>query len=103
MVSFAADLHNRALRAGHRSAQEQQVLVPANVDHLEAALGNARVAHLAWAANALEYARGIGGRADRAGRANVVGAVGYRPAVKVVALDRALEALALGYTRDLDR
>src|SRR2546421_7778031 len=90
-------------RAGNRAAEQQEVLVGTDVDDLEAALGHARVAHLAGAAYALEDARGRGGRADRAGRADVVGAVGHWPAREVVALDRPLEALALRYSGDLHR
>ena len=73
-----------------------------HVDDLEPALGDALVAHLARAANALEHARRRGRRADRARRAHVVRAVGDRAAAEVVALDRALEALALRGAGDLD-
>ena len=74
----------------------------AHLDDLEAALGDALVAHLAWSANALEDARGRRRGADRARRADVVGAVAGRAAAEAVALDRALEALALRDPGDLD-
>src|SRR5262249_22727095 len=60
------------------------------------------VAHLAGAADAFEDARGRRRGADRARGADVVRAVRGGPAAEVVALDRALEALALGDARDLD-
>src|SRR5205823_6622605 len=89
------------LRPGHRAAYEQQVLVRNHVDDLEAALGDALVAHLARTADALEHARGRGRGADRARRTDVVGAVSDWAAAEVVALDGALEALALGGPGDL--
>src|SRR3954454_16071626 len=96
------DLDDGALRAGNGAAQQDQVLVRDDVDDLEAALGDSLVAHLARAADALEHARWRGGGADRARGAHVVRAVGDRAAREVVALDRALEALALGDGGDLD-
>src|SRR3954447_24558101 len=95
-------LDDAALGAGHRAADQEQVLVGEYVDDLEAALRDARVPHLAGAADALEDARGRGGRADRARRAHVVRAVGDRSAAEAVALDGSLEALALRDARDLD-
>ena len=74
----------------------------AHLDDLEAALGDALVAHLAGAADALEDARGRRRGADRARGADVVRAVAGGAAAEAVALDRALEALALGDAGDLD-
>ena len=71
-------------------------------DDLEAALGDPLAAHAARHLHALEDAGGIGAGADRAGGADVVGAVGDRAAAEVVALDRALEALADRDRGDLD-
>src|SRR3954452_3784043 len=96
-----ADLDGRAARPGYRAADEQQVLVGDHVDDLESALGDALIAHLTGAADALEHARGRGRGADRARRAHVVRAVGHGTAREVVALDGALEALALRDAGDL--
>src|SRR4051794_34847931 len=101
MAEVAPDLHRGAARSGYRAADEQQVLVGQDVDDLESALRDALVAHLAGATDALEYARGRGRRADRARRAHVVRPVGHGTAREVVALDGALEALALRDPGDL--
>src|SRR5436309_9151388 len=93
--AIAAHLHHAVARAGHRAAHEHQVLAGVERDDLEALLGDARVAHLAGAANALDDPRRGGRRADRARGAHVVGAVRLGAALEVVALDRPLEALAL--------
>src|SRR3954447_20692512 len=102
-LSLRPDLDDGALGAGNGAAQQDQVLVGDHVDDLEAALGDALVAHLARAADALEHARRRGRCADRARGAHVVRAVADRAAAEAVALDRALEALALGDAGDLDR
>src|SRR3954452_11044844 len=102
-LAIGAHLHDAVARAGDRAAQHQQVVARVDAHDLEAALRDALVAHLAGAANALEDARGIRRGADRARRADVVRAVRDGPAGEVVALDRALEALALRDPGDLDR
>src|SRR5215207_3960928 len=99
--AIGAHLHHAVARPGHRPAHEQQVVVGVDAHDLEALLGDALVAHLAGAADALEHARGIGGGADRSRSAHVVRAVRHGPAVKVVALDRPGEALALRGAGDL--
>src|SRR4051794_22932957 len=96
-------LHDAVLGTGHGTADHEQVLARPDVDDLETLLGHALVAHLAGAADALHHAGGPGGRADRAGGAHVVRAVRLRAGGEVVALDRALEALALRGAGDLDR
>src|SRR5919201_5527669 len=101
MAHVAPDLDGGAPRPGYRAADDQQVLVRDHVDDLEAALRDALVAHLTRPADALEHARRRGGGADRSRRAHVVRAVRHGSAREVVALDRALEALALGHARDL--
>src|SRR4051794_38886754 len=101
MAHVAPDLDGRAARPGYRAADEQQILVGDHVDDLESALGDALAAHLTGAADALEHARGRGRGADRARRAHVVRAVGHGTAREVVALDGALEALALRDAGDL--
>src|SRR5579871_2021808 len=100
--AIAADLHEAAARTRHRAAHEQQVLGGAHGDDLEAALGDALVAHLPGAAQALEDPRRRRRRADRARRTDVVRPVAGGAAVEAMALDRALEALALRDPGDLD-
>src|SRR3954451_15927173 len=102
-LGIGADLHEAVLGAGDRTADEQEVVRRVDAHDLEALLGDALVAHLAGAADALHHAGGPGGRADRSGGAHVVRAVGLRAALEVVALDGALEALALAGAGDLDR
>src|SRR3954468_9368402 len=102
-LGIGADLHDAVLRAGDRAAHEQEVVPRVDAHDLQALLGDAVVAHLAGAADALHHAGGRGGRADRSRGAHVVRAVGLRTPLEVVALDRALEALALGGAGDLDR
>src|SRR5437660_2594257 len=98
---IGAHLHEPSARAGDRAAHHQQVLLLVHRYDLETQLGHAPVAHLAWAADALDDARGRRRGADRAGRADVVRAVCLGTADEVVALDRPLEALSLRYCRDL--
>src|SRR3954469_2592150 len=101
-LAIGPHLHDAVAWPRNRAAHEQQVLARAHVDHGQPALGDALVAHLARAADALEHARGCRRRADRARRAHVVRAVARGPAREVVALDGALEALALADARDAD-
>src|SRR3954469_2805505 len=101
-LAIGAHLHHAVARPGDRAADEQQVVALADVDDGQPALGHALGAHVARAADSFEHARGRRRRADRARRAHVVRAVAGRAAGEVVALDRALEALALGDARDLD-
>src|SRR4051794_10342690 len=96
-----ADLHRGALGPGDRAADEHQVPVGDQLDDGEPALGHAPAAHLAGAADALEHARGRRRGADRARGAHVVRAVGLGAGGEVVALDRALEPLALRGAGDL--
>src|SRR6266545_6104605 len=99
--AIGAHLHDSVARTWYRAAQEQQVVLGVDAHDGEPLLGHALVAHLARAAQALEHARGIRGGADRAGRAHVVRAMRLRAGGEAVALDRSLEALALGDARDL--
>src|SRR3954470_19446318 len=100
-LAIGAHLHDAVARTGDRAAQHQQVVAGVDAHDLEAALRDALVAHLARPADALENARGVGGGADRARRAHVVRAVADGAAGEVVALDGALEALALRDAGDL--
>src|SRR3954452_19273168 len=101
-LAIGAHLHHAVARPGDRAADHQQVVAGVDAHDLEPLLRDALVAHLARAADALEHARGVGGGADRARRAHVVRAVAHGTAGEVVALDRALEALALRHAGDLD-
>src|SRR5580704_9827812 len=101
-LGIGPHLHGPATRAGNGAADEHQVLVGDDLDHGQAALGDAPAAHPARTAHALEHPRRRRRRADRARRTDVVRAVRFRSAREVVALDRSLEALALGLARDLD-
>src|SRR3954447_14104423 len=101
-LGIGAHLHGGALGAGNGTADEHQVLAGDELDDRQPALGDPLVAHLARELHALEDARGRRRGADRARRAHVVRAVRLGPGVEAVALDRALEALALGGPGHLD-
>src|SRR5438067_2053959 len=100
-LAIGPDLHRPAAGPGHGAPDQQQVLLGQHVDHGQATLGDPAPAHPAGTAQPLEYTGGRGGGADRARRPDVVRAVGGGAPLEVVALDRALEALALGAPRDL--
>src|SRR4051794_28849098 len=100
--AIGAHLHGAALGPRHGAADEHQVAVGDHLDDRQPALGHAPAAHAAGPADALEHARGRRGGADRARGAHVVRAVALGAGGEVVALDRALEALALGLAGDLD-
>src|SRR5947209_1176085 len=93
---IAAHLHGAAARTRDRAPEQHQVPARDHLDHSEAALGHAPAAHPAGAAHPAEDPGGRGRGADRAGGADVVRAVRLGAALEVVALDRPLEALALG-------
>src|SRR3954451_3528915 len=57
-LAIGPHLHDAVARAGHRAADEQEVLAEAHVDDRQAALGDALGAHLPRAADPLEPARG---------------------------------------------
>src|SRR5947209_3427426 len=101
-LGIGTHLHRAALGPGHGAAQQQQVLPGDDLDHGQPALGDPPAAHATRAADAAKDARGRSRGADRAWRAHVMRAVRLGTAGKVVALDRALKALALGLARDLD-
>src|SRR5436190_5052145 len=100
-LTIGPDLHAAAPGAGDRPPHEQQVVPGNHLDDLEPALGNPLAAHAAGTLDALEHTRRGGRGAHRARRTDVVRAVTRRPAGEVVALDRALEALALRCAGDL--
>src|SRR5436190_2586734 len=101
-LGIGAHLHHAVAWSGDRAADEHEVLCGIEPDDRQALVGHTLVAHLAGAADALHHACGPGRGADRSRGAHVVRAVGLGAAAEVVALDRALEALALGGARDLD-
>src|SRR5262245_20134372 len=88
------DLEQAVLRARDGALHEQEVALDIDRVNREPDLGDAARAHVSGHANTLEDARRRRRRADRAGLADVVRAVRLRTALEVVALDRALEALA---------
>src|SRR3954452_3725977 len=100
--AIGAHLHGAALGPRHGAADEHQVLVRDQLHDRQPALGDAPPAHAARPADPLDPGAGPRGGAGRARGAHIVRAVGLGPGVEVVALDRALEALALGGARDLD-
>src|SRR6185503_19550894 len=100
------DLHGSALLgaldgdvgaggARHGAGDQDDVLVGVDAHHLEVLSGDAAAAHPPRRPHARVDARGERGGADRAGRAVEHRAVGGAPAAEAVALDDALEALAL--------
>src|SRR3954451_3750591 len=101
-LAIGAHLHDAVARSGHGAADHQEVRAGVDAHDLEALLRDALVAHLAGAADALEHASRIRRGADRARRADVVRAVRHGAAGEVVALDGALEALALRGAGDLE-
>src|SRR3954469_4298368 len=100
--AIAAHLHRGVLAAGDGAPDQEQVALSVDLDDVGAALGHPARSHLSRHPHALEDAGGVGARADRAGCADVVRAVGLGATAEVVSLDRALEALADGDRGDLD-
>src|SRR3954451_22909641 len=89
--AIAAHLHRGVLATGHGASDQEQVALGIALDDVGSALGHPARSHLTRHPHPLEDAGGIGARADRAGGADVVGAVRLRTAAEVVSLDRALE------------
>src|SRR5215210_3275335 len=101
-LAIAAHLHGGAGRPRHRAPNQQQVFLGDHPGDAQTALGDPPAPHPARPPQALEHPGGGGRGADRARRADVMGPVRHGPAAEVVALDRPLEALALGDARHLD-
>src|SRR6185437_12017473 len=95
-------LHESVLRARDRALDEQKIVLGVHLEDGEPELGDALPAHAAGELDALEHARRRRRRTDRARLADVVRAVAARAGAEVVALDRALEALADPDAGDLD-
>src|ERR1700760_1799859 len=100
-LGIGPHLHGRAGRAGHRAADQHQVARGHDLDDLQTALGDPLAAHATRSADALLHAGRPRRGADRARRADVVGAVALGARGEVVTLDRAGEALALRGAGDL--
>src|SRR2546423_12910249 len=88
-------------RPRHRTAHEQQVPLGIHLHHAQAQLREVAGAHMTGHALSLDDARRVRPRSDRAGLAVPSVAVGLRAAAEVMAVHYALEAAALGHTRDL--
>src|SRR3954469_25274701 len=87
--------HHAVARAGDGAAHHEQVALGVDLHDGQPTLGDALVAHLTGALDALHDARRRRRGSDRARRAHVVRAVGLGTAREAVTLDGALEALAL--------
>src|SRR5438445_213733 len=101
-LPLAAHLHDPVLRARDGALHEQEVLLGVDLEHGQPELRNALATHAAGHLDALPDARRRRRRADRARLADVVRAVRPGAGAEVVALDRALEALADPDPGDLD-
>src|SRR3954453_19048858 len=99
--AIAPNLHGGVLAAGNGAPDEQQVALGVDLEHVRPALGDPAGAPLPGNPPPLEDAGGTRAGAARAGRADVVRAVGLGATAEVVALDRALKALADGHRGDL--
>ena len=84
------------------AVDEEDVVLDVDPHDLQVLHRDPVASHVARGAHPLEDAGRPRGRADRARSANVVRAVRLRARREVVALDRALKALALRGARDLD-
>src|SRR5215212_9932163 len=103
LLNRLLDDDDAAVGAGHRAAHHEQVVLHVHARDRQALEGDARVAHVARRARALDDARRIRRLADGAGAAHVHRAVRLGAAVEVVALDGALEAPTLRLADQLDR
>ena len=84
-------------RAGHRAPQQDEVLLGEHAHHRQVEDGPAVAAHAPGQRMARPHPRGVRGGADGAGGPMEHRAVGGVAAGPAVALDAALEALALGH------
>src|SRR5207249_2059132 len=96
-----ADHHERAVGAGHRAADEHEVLLGEHADDADVEHGAAIAAHASRQLVTRPHARRIRRGADGTGGAMEHRAVARLAAFPVVALHAALEALALGHAHDV--
>src|SRR5262245_3313546 len=89
------DQNISAVRSGHRSSNQDDVLFRIDLDDAQILDRIAFDAHMAGHARSLDHARGIGRCTDRAGRAVKHRAVRRASAAETVPLDEAGEAAAL--------
>src|SRR4051812_22306693 len=94
---------NSILRARNGAPDEEEIPLRIHLHHSESELGMALGAHVTRHPLALDHARGVGARADRAGLPVAGIAVGRRTATEVVAMHHALEATTLGRAGHLDQ
>src|SRR3989441_10324704 len=96
-----ADQDEAAAGAGNGAAEEHEILLGHHVSDAQVQHGPVLAAHAARQVVARPHARRIGRGADRAGRPVEHRAVGGIAAVPAMALDAALEALALADAHDV--
>src|SRR5262249_41146056 len=104
MTAPPALLPNRHVAVGrprYGAAHEQQVAIGIHADDRQAQLGEVAVAHVARHPLALDDARRIGPRSDRARLAVTRVAVGRRSSTEMIPVHDPLEPFALRDTRDL--
>src|SRR5690606_3739899 len=94
--------HQTSIRSRNRTADHQQVIININLCDRKAFDRYPVVAHVARRTRALNDTRRISRLADRTGPANVHRAVRFRPACKVMALDRTRKAASFRAPNDLD-
>src|SRR4051812_23341030 len=87
---------------GQAALDQQEVAVGVGADDADLLDGHPLIAHVAGHLETAIDAAWRRAGADRPGRAVMVGPVGLRPAMEVVALDVAREALALRHASDVD-
>src|SRR5688572_3246391 len=99
-ASLLADGHEAVHRTRHRAAHEQEIALGVDPDDAQADLGEVAGAHVARHPLALDDARGIRPRRDRAGLAVPRVAVGLGAAAEMMAVHHALEAAPFGDAAD---
>src|SRR5919107_2503131 len=94
-ASLLGDGDDAVLGAWNGAADEQEIALGVHLDHRESELGVPLGAHVPGHPLALDDARRVGARADRARLPVPCVAVRGRSATEAVAVDHALEAAAL--------
>ena len=97
------DGHDRALRAGDRTLDRDQIVFGVDLNDAQVLNGHAHSAHVAGQTLALEHAgRGGSGTVRTGMTCNGAGAVALAQAMLAEALDNALVALALAGADNVD-